>query len=300
MPWLLRSFFLLTLMSFLLNGCASVPNVRTWENNYQVHRELIAACRTRFPDANDNPSGAGGIAFVRLLEIDVLCLYGSLKGVDSKQAAIDLANGAVYSYIVVRSSGGAVETWLSLAEALAGRVENILVDELCMSSCANYIFPVGRYKYVSSTSLTVWHGGPTINNIPKNIAPNSNEILNSQERFLQNYAVRTESLYRWLNINPEILDITSSLSLSVDEKLFIEKYNYPTNVAISGYAVPPRVLTRCFGFTGLDEMYHLVNIDKIYELGRSKSSDLNIVVLPDFYDPKLCKWVSKYKQKTEG
>jgi hypothetical protein len=284
---------------FLVNGCVSNPFISSRVNIEQIHSELIVACRTQFPDVHNNPSGVGGIAFVRAEKTNALCVYGSLEGVDSNQVSTVLSGVPSYPYVVVRSSGGAVQTWLSLAEILGGRVENILVDKLCMSSCANYIFPIGRKKHVSPTSLTVWHGGPTIKSVTAGTSSRLDLPLGSEEQVLHNYAVRTENLYRWLRINPEILQITSNLSLSADEKRYIEQYNYPNDVAISGYAIPPRVLARCFGFTGLEGMSHLGNLDKVYKLGRSKSRDLNIIVLPAFYDAQSCAWKTTI-DKNEG
>ncbi|HHL43095.1 MAG TPA: hypothetical protein ENJ42_05720 [Hellea balneolensis] len=270
----------------------SNPFTSTHVKTQYIHSELITACRTQFPDVHNNPSDIGGIAFVPLHGVNALCLFGSLKEVDYHEATQSLAGIQSYSYVVVRSSGGAVQTWLSLAEILAGRVDNVLVDELCMSSCANYIFPIGRKKYVSSASLTVWHGGPTVENTSPRISPRSGGVSGPQKPILQNFAQRTENLYRWLGINSEILNITSGLSLSDDAKNFIEEYNFPYKVAISGYAIPPRVLARCFGFTGMRGMFHLGNLDKIYKLGRSKSNDLNIIVLPASYDAKVCRDIS--------
>ena len=60
--------------------------------------------------------------------------------------------------LVIRSQGGLVEPALDMAEALFGRGLDVEVDQSCLSSCANYVFPAGRHKLLSGPFAVGWHG----------------------------------------------------------------------------------------------------------------------------------------------
>ena len=61
--------------------------------------------------------------------------------------------------VVINSAGGDVEAGMDFGEAIHERGLDVrVVDGLCMSSCANYVFPAARRKTIEPGSLVLWHG----------------------------------------------------------------------------------------------------------------------------------------------
>lgn len=63
--------------------------------------------------------------------------------------------------LVIRSPGGVVGAALQMGEAVHERGMDVEVEGACFSSCANYIFPAGRRKQMSSPTAVGWHGNMT-------------------------------------------------------------------------------------------------------------------------------------------
>lgn len=63
----------------------------------------------------------------------------------------------------IRSRGGDVSPGLVLGEWVHAHKLNVKVMEFCLSSCANYIFPAGVRKLVSSNAMIGFHGGLSSN-----------------------------------------------------------------------------------------------------------------------------------------
>lgn len=59
----------------------------------------------------------------------------------------------------ITSLGGDIEVGMELGEWLVERKMHIKVEDYCMSSCANYIFPAGVNKYIGNKALVAFHGG---------------------------------------------------------------------------------------------------------------------------------------------
>ncbi|WP_156455879.1 MULTISPECIES: hypothetical protein [Stenotrophomonas] len=61
--------------------------------------------------------------------------------------------------LAIRSGGGDVEAGMALGRMIHDRRMDVrVVGDICMSSCANYVFPAGRHKVVESGALVIWHG----------------------------------------------------------------------------------------------------------------------------------------------
>lgn len=56
------------------------------------------------------------------------------------------------------SSGGEVLAAIKLARWVRKNDLDVRVRLMCMSSCANYVFPAGRKKIIDPHALVVWHG----------------------------------------------------------------------------------------------------------------------------------------------
>lgn len=60
--------------------------------------------------------------------------------------------------IRVNSGGGVTDEGLKLGGWMVEHNVDVVVDELCFSSCANYIFTAGKNKIIMADSIVGWHG----------------------------------------------------------------------------------------------------------------------------------------------
>lgn len=92
--------------------------------------------------------------------------------------------------MIIRSHGGLVSLGMDLGDLIFENKLNIQVDQYCNSSCANYIFPAGRKKYLLRNSQLIWHGGA------------SQSIIFDKDNFLKelnNHKYRNEFIKNYRN-----------------------------------------------------------------------------------------------------
>ena len=99
---------------------------------------------------------APDFATVRL-EGDAIVFTGRIDLVSAREF-LDLLPDPAVRRLVIRSQGGLVAPALEMAEAMQARGIDVEVQGLCLSSCANYIFPAGRRKLISGPGAVAWHG----------------------------------------------------------------------------------------------------------------------------------------------
>lgn len=61
--------------------------------------------------------------------------------------------------LMITSQGGSILAGVQLGRWVRSNRVEVVVDRLCMSSCANYVFPAGKGKIIRPGSLVIWHGG---------------------------------------------------------------------------------------------------------------------------------------------
>lgn len=66
-----------------------------------------------------------------------------------------------YSKLELQSFGGVPLTALKIAEDIAKRNVEVVIDGYCFSACANYLALAGKRLTVRCDSLLGWHGSPT-------------------------------------------------------------------------------------------------------------------------------------------
>jgi hypothetical protein len=69
------------------------------------------------------------------------------------------------TFVVQDSDGGKGIPALALAILIHRHNWDVEVRGLCASSCANWIFPAGKTKYLANQSLLLFHGGPHQKNL---------------------------------------------------------------------------------------------------------------------------------------
>jgi hypothetical protein len=89
---------------------------------------------------------------------DVACVYGEIdKSMAASFNGLDMSR---IDTIVIQSPGGSVASALDMAEHMGLFQKTLVVDGLCASSCANYLFLAARYKIVPDGAMVGWHGAP--------------------------------------------------------------------------------------------------------------------------------------------
>lgn len=70
----------------------------------------------------------------------------------------ELAAGRSIDTLIVDSAGGEIVAGMDFGDFVLERQLNVTVEGVCLSSCANYVFPAGRRKAILPGSVVAWHG----------------------------------------------------------------------------------------------------------------------------------------------
>lgn len=98
----------------------------------------------------------------------------------------------------VSSPGGNVMLGLELGNWIFDRQLNVIVDRVCASSCANYVFPAGKTKYLHKHSALIWHG----NSYQEDI----NENYLDGEQHAVKYREAENAFYKKINVHPMLAE----------------------------------------------------------------------------------------------
>jgi hypothetical protein len=89
------------------------------------------------------------------------------KATAEYHGAISEANNAAFfareagrplQRLLIDSGGGDVAAAIELADWVFTRQLDITVTGMCLSSCANYVFPAARHKEIQPGAIVAWHG----------------------------------------------------------------------------------------------------------------------------------------------
>jgi hypothetical protein len=239
----------------------------------------IAACRRGETGETKNPNFDGGWSLEKAGGLQILCLTGTLEAVAATEIAAALHGLDGPLVVVVRSTGGPVETWLTIAEWLVDRVDVLVVDEACLSSCANYMMPVAKRVLVAEDGLVAWHGGPMRSEdaITRPRPPDIAAIVVYDEQ-----ASRTERLFRRLGIDVSILALSA---IGPDPQTFdavASALGLPAAPppVVGGYAFSPARLAHCFGFRNVGGMWHAGDDLAVARLAQRRSRSLLVLESP--------------------
>jgi hypothetical protein len=237
----------------------------------------FTACRESLREGAD-PNGSGGWIMLQSQPRPTLCISGSLEGVDPSPLSKAISETPELD-LAVRSTGGPVDVWLGLAEQLLGHLHILYVDEACFSSCANYLLPVARSVVAPENSLVVWHGGPNTENqnVLEGVGVGVAEVIAYDA-----LALRTKRMYAQAGVDVSILSFSARIPEASKASRIVGVA--ASAVAISGYAMSPRRLSKCFGFSNVEEMWHAGDDEAVYALGRQRSLNLALLESPSIDD----------------
>lgn len=116
---------------------------------------------------------------------DQLVIIGSIDPIFVRRikAAYQLAprNQPITTFTIT-SYGGDVEASIDLGEFIFKHRLSVYIPELCLSSCANYLFTAGNKKIITNQTILGWHGGALQKNLRS--VPNLTEqqLFNLQKK----------------------------------------------------------------------------------------------------------------------
>ena len=96
----------------------------------------VAACAT----------GAGSVA------------YRGAISAENNARFFARVSGRPLRLLLVDSSGGDVAAAIELGDWIHARQLDVTVTGVCLSSCANYVFPAARHKEIKAGAIVAWHG----------------------------------------------------------------------------------------------------------------------------------------------
>lgn len=95
------------------------------------------------------------------LVFDTLYVDGNISKNDDKVLSEIIENSLIpVRTISINSGGGDIETAINIGRIIYDRGISIEVRRLCLSSCANYLFPAARNKIINYGSIIGFHGSP--------------------------------------------------------------------------------------------------------------------------------------------
>jgi len=103
----------------------------------------------------------------RVAPCDTITLTGEINPdtfLESKDCLVH-STAKKKTFIVAESGGGNWESALALGILIHRHGWDVEVVGLCASSCANFIFPAGKVKYLHRESMLLFHGGPHQENL---------------------------------------------------------------------------------------------------------------------------------------
>ncbi|HAY21355.1 MAG TPA: hypothetical protein DCY27_04155 [Desulfobacterales bacterium] len=71
---------------------------------------------------------------------------------------LEMAKGRKIETLVINSGGGDITAGMELGSWVFKGNIDVVVEGICMSSCANYVFTAGHHKTITNGSIVGWHG----------------------------------------------------------------------------------------------------------------------------------------------
>lgn len=71
---------------------------------------------------------------------------------------LDITSGKTVTELIISTGGGEVHAGMNMGEWVYDHQIDVVVEGMCMSSGANYVFTAGRRKTIKENSIVAWHG----------------------------------------------------------------------------------------------------------------------------------------------
>lgn len=109
--------------------------------------------------------------------------------------------------IIIKSRGGSVEDALDMADVIVQKHLNVVVNTICASSCANYLFPAGASKIVLDGGVVGYHGGPALDMPWRYIGPSEmkDHAATHEVDFLRKIIRRQMDFFLHIGVSPRLI-----------------------------------------------------------------------------------------------
>ncbi|MFV0595437.1 hypothetical protein [Shewanella sp.] len=98
--------------------------------------------------------------------------------------------------IEINSLGGDVLDGIELGTWVHEHNIDIKVGDICASSCANYVFPAAKEKYLQENSILLWHGSSYQKNI--------DDLVKSGNEFAKKWREQEEFFFKKIGVKHQI------------------------------------------------------------------------------------------------
>jgi len=143
---------------------------------------------------------------------DTLVYFGELT--TAGLVRLKSADQGTAKALLIRSGGGSVSVGMDFGEWVYERGFDVIVDDVCLSSCANYVFPAGRIKTILPGGLVAWHGNSLQKSAETDIQTLPRPLQSSARKLLPELRARERAFYTKVGVN-ECLDHIGSALLGV-------------------------------------------------------------------------------------
>jgi hypothetical protein len=89
---------------------------------------------------------------------DATAVYRGAISAENNAGFFARVAGQPVRLLLIDSIGGDVAAAIDLADWVHARQLDIAVTGVCLSSCANYVFPAARQKEIRPGAVVAWHG----------------------------------------------------------------------------------------------------------------------------------------------
>lgn len=179
---------------------------------------------------------------------DVIEYHGALT-VDGNERVFALYDAASHKPTTLRidSAGGSADAGMQLGTWMFEHSMHVSVLNQCLSSCANYVFTAGRYKWLGPKATLLWHGGATQRVTDEQLS----ELL---EATLMDMSERDRGeLLRHSSREDLIGDLKQSLQfLTARERRFFDRLGVDARIAVLGHLYESDLLQAGESFAGWD------------------------------------------------
>jgi hypothetical protein len=142
-------------------------------------------------------------------------------------------------WIYINSAGGQIDISMDMGLWVFRNGLNVRVQNVCLSSCANYIFPAGKKKVIEKNAIVAWHGSAIQKNLnsleikqidnalasiddPAEREKEKNKIIKDYSQYISAMKLKQENFFNKIGVNQDITVIGQS-----------EKYNVKNYWAMS-------------------------------------------------------------------
>ncbi|MGF1735283.1 hypothetical protein [Photobacterium satsumensis] len=164
-----------------------------------MKREMLAFCASVVL-ASTAAYAAGDDSESKIEIIDNKLIFHAPTEKESIELALSLVKDRQISTIDLNSPGGDIRQAMRLARWIHDNKVDVVVNEFCFSSCANYLFPAGRFKYVGEQAMIGWHGGAHQAQDPE-VDPKFKEAI---AQYLQQAQAEETAFYQAIGVNPRL------------------------------------------------------------------------------------------------